>query len=41
VVIALGSEIIYFELDRYGQLNEYTERKDLLSDVCVLCASVE
>ncbi len=33
VAIAMGNEIVYFELDRYGQLNEYTERKEMPSDV--------
>lgn len=34
VVIALsGGEIVYFEMDMAGQLNEYTERKDMNSEV--------
>ncbi|UXI19321.1 DNA polymerase beta-like [Sarcoptes scabiei] len=34
VVIALsGGEIVYFEMDITGQLNEYTERKDMKSEV--------
>uniref|UniRef100_A0A914WK62 Splicing factor 3b subunit 3 n=1 Tax=Plectus sambesii TaxID=2011161 RepID=A0A914WK62_9BILA len=34
VAIALsGGEIVYFELDATGQLNEYTERKELSSEV--------
>lgn len=34
VVIALtGGELVYFELDPNGQLNEYTERKEMSSDV--------
>ncbi|ELT96001.1 hypothetical protein CAPTEDRAFT_155561 [Capitella teleta] len=34
VVIALsGGELVYFEMDPTGQLNEYTERKELSSDV--------
>ncbi|XP_068246982.1 splicing factor 3B subunit 3 [Palaemon carinicauda] len=34
VVIALtGGEIVYFEMDPSGQLNEYTERKEMKSDV--------
>ncbi|KAB7499912.1 Splicing factor 3B subunit 3, partial [Armadillidium nasatum] len=34
VVIALtGGEIVYFEMDPTGQLNEYTERKEMKSDV--------
>jgi splicing factor 3B subunit 3 len=34
VVIALtGGEIVYFEMDSSGQLNEYTERKDTGCDV--------
>ena len=34
VVIALtGGEIVYFEMDASGQLNEYTERKEMSSDV--------
>jgi splicing factor 3B subunit 3 len=42
VVIALtGGELVYFEMDPTGQLNEYTERKDMLSDVvCMALASV-
>ena len=34
VVIALtGGEIVYFEIDASGQLNEYTERKEMSTDV--------
>lgn len=34
VVIALtGGELVYFEMDPTGQLNEYTERKEMTSDV--------
>ncbi|XP_054165050.1 splicing factor 3B subunit 3-like isoform X2 [Oppia nitens] len=34
VVIALtGGEIVYFEMDISGQLNEYTDRKDMNCDV--------
>lgn len=34
VVIALtGGELVYFEMDITGQLNEYTERKEMLADV--------
>ena len=34
VVIALtGGEIVYFEMDASGQLNEYTERKEMNCDV--------
>ena len=34
VVIALtGGEIVYFEMDPTGQLNEYTERKEMKCDV--------
>lgn len=34
VVIALtGGEIVYFEMDPSGQLNEYTERKDMNCEV--------
>ncbi len=34
VVIALsGGEIVYFEMDASGQLNEYTERKDMNCEV--------
>eukprot|EP00096_Caligus_rogercresseyi_P001884 TRINITY_DN1328_c0_g1_i3.p1 TRINITY_DN1328_c0_g1~~TRINITY_DN1328_c0_g1_i3.p1 ORF type:complete len:934 (+),score=262.89 TRINITY_DN1328_c0_g1_i3:215-3016(+) len=42
VVIALsGGELVYFEMDPSGQLNEYTERKDMASDVvCMALASV-
>jgi splicing factor 3B subunit 3 len=33
-VIALtGGEIVYFEMDASGQLNEYTERKEMSNDV--------
>ncbi|XP_042209519.1 LOW QUALITY PROTEIN: splicing factor 3B subunit 3-like [Homarus americanus] len=39
VVIALtGGEIVYFEMDPTGQLNEYTERKEMKSDV--ICMGV-
>lgn len=39
VAIALaGGEIVYFELDVTGQLNEYTERRELPADV--LCMSL-
>ncbi|XP_065348507.1 splicing factor 3B subunit 3 [Cloeon dipterum] len=42
VVIALtGGEIVYFEMDATGQLNEYTERKEMPADiVCMALASV-
>ena len=34
VVIALtGRELVYFEMDPSGQLNEYTERKEMTSDI--------
>ncbi|XP_048747957.1 splicing factor 3B subunit 3-like [Ostrea edulis] len=34
VVIALtGGELVYFEMDPTGQLNEYTERKEMSSEV--------
>ncbi|KAK6185339.1 hypothetical protein SNE40_007593 [Patella caerulea] len=34
VVIALtGGELVYFEMDPTGQLNEYTERKEMSADV--------
>jgi splicing factor 3B subunit 3 len=34
VVIALtGGELVYFEMDVTGQLNEYTERKEMSTDV--------
>ena len=34
VVIALtGGELVYFEMDQAGQLNEYTERKEMNVDV--------
>ncbi|XP_069937976.1 splicing factor 3B subunit 3 [Cherax quadricarinatus] len=39
VIIALtGGEIVYFEMDPTGQLNEYTERKEMKSDV--ICMGV-
>lgn len=42
VVIALtGGELVYFEMDPTGQLNEYTERKEMSADVvCMALASV-
>ncbi|XP_015777088.1 PREDICTED: splicing factor 3B subunit 3-like [Acropora digitifera] len=42
VVIALtGGEIVYFEMDPSGQLNEYTERKEMSSDVqCMALGTV-
>jgi splicing factor 3B subunit 3 len=42
VVIALaGGELVYFEMDTTGQLNEYTERRDMNADVvCMALASV-
>ncbi|XP_077993061.1 splicing factor 3B subunit 3 [Glandiceps talaboti] len=42
VVIALtGGELVYFEMDPSGQLNEYTERKEMSADVqCMSLASV-
>lgn len=42
VVIALtGGELVYFEMDPTGQLNEYTERKEMSSDVvCMALANV-
>ena len=34
VVIALsGGELVYFEMDPTGQLNEYTERKEMPAEV--------
>uniref|UniRef100_A0A7M5U5X2 Splicing factor 3B subunit 3 n=1 Tax=Clytia hemisphaerica TaxID=252671 RepID=A0A7M5U5X2_9CNID len=34
IVIALsGNELVYFELDQSGQLNEYTERKEMSAEV--------
>jgi len=36
-VIALtGGELVYFELDNRGQLNEYQERKEISSSVTCL-----
>ncbi|XP_022082283.1 splicing factor 3B subunit 3-like [Acanthaster planci] len=42
VVIALtGGELVYFEMDPTGQLNEYTERKEMSADVkCMSLGSV-
>uniref|UniRef100_A0A915JI41 Splicing factor 3B subunit 3 n=1 Tax=Romanomermis culicivorax TaxID=13658 RepID=A0A915JI41_ROMCU len=42
VVIALsGGELVYFEMDPTGQLNEYTERKEMSSDVtCMALGNV-
>lgn len=42
VVIALtGGELVYFEMDPSGQLNEYTDRKEMSADViCMALASV-
>lgn len=42
VVIALtGGELVYFEMDTAGLLNEYTERKEMGSEViCMALASV-
>lgn len=42
VVIALtGGELVYFEMDPTGQLNEYTERKEMTTDVvCMALANV-
>ncbi|XP_046843553.1 splicing factor 3B subunit 3-like [Xenia sp. Carnegie-2017] len=42
VVIALsGGELVYFEMDQSGQLNEYTERKQMSADVsCMALGSV-
>lgn len=42
VVIALtGGELIYFEMDSAGQLNEYADRKEMPSDVlCMALGSV-
>ncbi|XP_019849007.1 PREDICTED: splicing factor 3B subunit 3-like isoform X2 [Amphimedon queenslandica] len=42
VVIALsGGEIVYFEMDQSGQLNEYTERKEMTAEViCISLGSV-
>lgn len=28
-----GGEVVYFEMDQSGQLNEYTERKEMSADV--------
>lgn len=36
-----GGELVYFEMDQSGQLNEYTERKQMSSDVsCMALGSV-
>ena len=42
VVIALtGGELVYFEMDTSGQLNEYTERKEMSADVvCMALGTV-
>ncbi|CAG0912665.1 unnamed protein product [Notodromas monacha] len=42
VIIALtGGELVYFEMDPTGQLNEYTERKELSANVvCMALGSV-
>lgn len=42
VVISLsGGEIVYFEMDQSGQLNEYTERKEMTAEiVCMSLGSV-
>lgn len=43
VVIALqGGELVYFEMDQSGQLNEYTDRKEMggADVVCMALASV-
>ncbi|XP_037094869.1 splicing factor 3B subunit 3-like [Pollicipes pollicipes] len=42
VVIALtGGEVVYFEMDTTGQLNEYTDRRTMSSDVvCMALGSV-
>lgn len=42
VVIALsGGEIVYFEMDQSGQLNEYTERKEMSAEVvCMSLGSI-
>lgn len=42
VVIALsGGELVYFEMDLGGQLNEYTDRKEMGCDViCMALGSV-
>lgn len=42
VVISLtGGELVYFEMDQAGQLNEYTDRKDMQAEVvCMALASV-
>ncbi|KAH7980736.1 hypothetical protein HPB49_018772 [Dermacentor silvarum] len=42
VVIALtGGELVYFEMDPTGQLNEYTDRREMSADIiCMSLASV-
>ncbi|XP_057366766.1 splicing factor 3B subunit 3-like [Daphnia carinata] len=42
VVISLaGGELVYFEMDPTGQLNEYTERKEMTAEVvCMALANV-
>lgn len=38
IVIALsGGELVYFELDNSGQLNEYQDRKEMTANVTTLC----
>lgn len=40
VVIALSqTELVYFEMDSSGQLNEYTERTNMPSDIVSMCLS--
>ena len=41
-MIALtGDELVYFEIDPAGQLNEYTERKEMSADVvCMALGNV-
>jgi splicing factor 3B subunit 3 len=41
VVIALSSnELVYFELDNSGQLNEYQERREMSSYVTAMALGV-
>ena len=36
-----GGELVYFDMDPSGQLNEYTERKDMSADVvCMALGNV-
>lgn len=41
IIVLTGGELVYFEMDASGQLNEYTDRKEMSCDViCMALGSI-